>query len=82
MQVTVENTDIWTITEHNNVNGIEIYHKPSCASVFMQGDDTMHFLAEYNAIADAHTRADSVWCNKTWNECLACVCGDYFGDGL
>ncbi len=78
MNVTLENTDVWTISEHCNVGGVEIYNKQDCQSVFLQGDDSSHFLAELNAMGICHMDENSAWHNKTWNQCLDAICSDYF----
>ncbi len=78
MDVTLENTNVWAISEHCNVGGVEIYHKLDCQSVFLQGDDCNHFLAELNSMEICHTDENSAWYNKTWNQCLDAICSDYF----
>ena len=78
MIVTLENTDIWSVLKHRNVCCVEIYNKRDCQSVFLQGDDSSRFLAELNAIETCHMDENSVWYNKTWNQCLDAICSDYF----
>ena len=72
----LENTDKWMIQESGC--GVEIVNKPSGESVWLQGDDSSHYLAELDAIGASHTDNKSIWYNKTWNQCIACISDDYF----
>ena len=72
----LENTDKWVIQESGY--GVEIVSKASGESVWLQGDDASHYLAELGAIGTSHTNPLSAWYNKTWNQCIAAISDDHF----
>jgi hypothetical protein len=71
-----ENTDKWLVQECGY--GVEIVRKRDWETVWLQGDDSDRYLAELKAIGASHTDKESVWYNKTWNHCIACISNDYF----
>ena len=76
--VRIEATDQWRIDSHGNGAAYTLLHVPSQQSGFVPyGDSASQWRADYDAMQEAHTNPQSAWFKRTWNACLAELCGEY-----
>lgn len=69
---TIENTDRWHITSHGNGAAYTLHDKKNDTSVFIQaGDDASKWREDYDAMGKAYADKNTVWHNRSWNDCLA-----------
>lgn len=75
--IIIENTDEWNITSYGNGLGYNFTHKPTQRSGWIQDTDAVVWNQAYYDMCVAYEDPASAWHRRTWNECLAELCGEY-----